>query len=338
MFQFWRRSAIPDGQFSRATIENLEGRRLLSAGPTAAGLHLSVPRHLTAVATQQINLDLGVVGPDIPTGSMALSVVWGEGKSALRQDAFLSGNGDGTNDVFTVNPTNLGAGVHKMRLTISIDGTVAASVSRPVRFLPHSANGLALWSVAGMQFTGIVGYLDRPLASDELLSINWGDGTVDNISSTQTSPDNRTAVVASHTYTRTADYVLSVVRGNVVGPFQGRANYAENVIVSTMHVPTAVPPSSNGLELQAVSGKALSHTLGFLDVSPANNRSYWVEWGDGTHEDIATQPTPDNRLAFLGAHTYAQPGTYVVTGSFNVIDPLPTASPSSFTTLVHVHR
>jgi hypothetical protein len=237
MFPFFRPKPVAATRRPPVFVENLEQRRLLSADHIAAGLQLNVPRHPTTVATQQTNIDLGTVGPEVPPGSfIGLSVRWGRGKSTVRQDAYLTSNLDGTSELYTVSPPNLGAGVHTMRLTMSVDATVVATLSRQVRFLPHSANGLALQAVAGKPFSGPVGYLDRPLASDEVLSIAWGDGTADTVTSTQTTADNRNAVDGSHTYAQKGNYVISVTRSNVVPPGSARAVHIENVIVTTMHV------------------------------------------------------------------------------------------------------
>lgn len=231
-----------------AICESLEDRRLLSAAGHSAGLKLHRAAPLSTVQGDMIgSVEVATVsgpaitafndnwkGPGIGIGgpSLQASVRWGSGKPV--EGYFVTTDSQDTLQIYSGN-TLIGPGVHPLHITIQNNGKTVASLSENITVLPRSDFGVALHAVAGQPFSGTVGYIPQQLEAGQLLSVNWGDQTIDP-ASTQVIPwiTEGFAVQSTHTYAHPGNYVIEVVLENQ-GSLNG-ADYFRTVIVSTITV------------------------------------------------------------------------------------------------------
>ena len=173
--------------------------------------------------------------------------------------------------------------------------TVDAPSNTPPVLSVDAPHGLS----EGTGFTLTGGFVD-PNADSWVLSINWGDGTTDEL-----NPAQAGGFSAPHTYADNGTFTITVAIDD------GTATDRLEVFgVDVANLPPAVTVQADTSNLDATLA------LGLTDPG-ADQLSVTVNWGDGTVESVpsasgapaSNAPTSERRTA---AHAYAAGGDYEV--------------------------
>jgi len=122
------------------------------------------------------------------------------------------------------------------------------------------------------------------------LSLNWGDGTVDDVTGLTS---------ATHTYGAFGTYTIEITATNVVG--SGTADVALDFTATPAPTVTVGNPTINDLDVSFTIGNTAGSTN--IVFTPECSRII-VDWGDGVIDEI---------FSAAAAHSYTQAGTYTVT-------------------------
>ena len=149
--------------------------------------------------------------------------------------------------------------------------------------------------------------------------MQWGDGTTSAGTIVPWQIDGpgkgKFAILGAHTYARAGSYLVTV-----------RISYADDSSPAVAHAVDAVadaPLSAQGTSMAAVEASAFAGTVAsFKDANPAARAEDFtatIQWGDGTTstgivvlDQVADRVVP-GRFIVLGAHAYADEGSYPVT-------------------------
>lgn len=125
------------------------------------------------------------------------------------------------------------------------------------------------------------------------VSLDWGDGTVDDISANPNGTYN-------HTYATTGNYTIAITATSIAGS----ANDDVALAFTDVPAPTVTfnTPQLSGNTVTVSIGSVASN----LVVTPSCVRVI-IDWGDGTIDEVTGQTT--------ASHTYAAAGDYTVTAT-----------------------
>ena len=122
------------------------------------------------------------------------------------------------------------------------------------------------------------------------LSLDWGDGTVDDVTGLTS---------ATHTYGAFGTYTIEITATNIVG--SGTADVALDFTATPAPTVTVGNPTINDLDVSFTIGNTAGSTN--IVFTPECSRII-VDWGDGVIDEI---------FSAAAAHSYTQAGTYTVT-------------------------
>ncbi len=122
------------------------------------------------------------------------------------------------------------------------------------------------------------------------LSLDWGDGTVDDVTGLTS---------ATHTYGAFGTYTIEISATNIVG--SGTADVALDFTATPAPTVTVGTPTINDLDVSFTIGNTAGSTN--IVFTPECSRII-VDWGDGVIDEI---------FSASAAHSYTQAGTYTVT-------------------------
>lgn len=121
------------------------------------------------------------------------------------------------------------------------------------------------------------------------LSLDWGDGTVDDVTGLTS---------ATHTYGAFGSYTIEITATNIVG--SGTADVALDFTATPAPTVTVGTPTINDLDVSFTIGNTAGSTN--IVFTPECSRII-VDWGDGVIDEI---------FSAGAAHSYTQAGTYTV--------------------------
>ena len=178
----------------------------------------------------------------------------------------------------------------------------------PINDLPEIAS-LSLTPVIDENESAelMVQFVDADLLDEHTVRIDWGDGTVDNVtlavgerefSSAHPYLDDGPSGIATHEYT------VSVTVSDEL------ADDSESAVVTVSNLAPLVDPIVGPTPGPGVVGQTLAFSAGFSD--PGTLDTHEVEWDFGDGTVIPFQST-DVAGALAPTHVYAAAGTFVVT-------------------------
>ena len=169
-----------------------------------------------------------------------------------------------------------------------------------------TAKGTYIDPPEGQSFSGVVATFtdsyEFSQESDFLTQINWGDGSADSYGYVSDQGNGSYQITGTHTYMdegthTTTVTVTDVLSGNVCA-------------VNGTIVVTDAPIELNTVAVDAVAGQSFTALLGsYGPAEPDDPPTVSIDWGDGTSAGSGIV----SQTSILGAHTYALPGSYVIT-------------------------
>jgi len=321
--------------------EPLESRALMAISSSTGAFVVNAVEG-QAMSPQQVALFTINDSATDQTGRLTASIDWGDGNFSPGTISFLNGASGASNYKVTGNnPSSYAEDKDytvKVMLNEYTDNTklvllgaqqtvidTAAVTDAPLVAGPI----VALTPTEGVPLTNVklATFTDTDpggkLGEYTIVSIDWGDGTVDvapvnGTAGTVTQPGgagNPFEVHGTHTYTAPGKYAMSIVVRDVEdihSPLSGTR--AQVTIASTVATPnvtvadaplTGTPAVFNATEGTAASGPV----AGFTDADPNAQTSDFVatiDWGDGSPIDNGAMITKDGKGGFTvnGGHLY----------------------------------
>jgi RHS repeat-associated protein len=321
---------------ARAVVESLERRVFLNASPTAT-LDSGNPSPVNLGDTIQVNLEANVDFGDTIDGWV---VNFGDG-STPDELAAASSTSD-THSYSHDGPYTITANVLEHQGTgvdgdndFDDDGTgvgcstvvtvVDPNYSAPTVNLTPSGSPTAWATPATLDLSATYSGGDSDYHVVNQFTIDWGDGTVENL-----GPTSSNAGEYNHTY-------------HSAGSFDVTASATDEVGTSSTFGPTTIivgatpvtPPSltiSNATAVAASVGWPVTvngvATYSAHDPDQGSLVSFLVNWGDGNTETITTGISGNSGVLH---HTYTSAGTFSITATTTDNYSTPQTSPTSNT-------
>jgi hypothetical protein len=310
VLHWWRKREKrkrPRERGCRPRVEHLEQRCLLSltgkGTPFKPVESLSIT-HIVGTFTDSNTSD--------PASNFSATIDWGDGGTS-------NGTVGGGNGTFTVTGTHTYADEGSLSvlvtLTQTIGGNASATANSTANISEHdtlTANPVTFTPVENQSFTGTVAtFTDTDTANtagDFTATINWGDGSSDN--GTVTNSKGTYTVTGTHTYTDDGAFSATVtLTDDGTGTAAGTAN-------STAAVADG-DGSAQGTAITATEGTAFTGTVAtFSDadsLDAASDLTATIIWGDGNTSAGSVSGSASSGFTVTGSNTYADDGSFTAT-------------------------
>jgi hypothetical protein len=285
----------------------LLGDNLLKVTPTA---NLLSPIEGVATTFPVLATFTDPGGAD-PANGYTVTINWGDG-------ATTAGTVNGSGGLFTISGSHTYTEEGSFSPVISVvdaDGAVGqATASITAADAPLTATAVALSPVEGLAFSGTVAtFTDaNPGATldDFGATIVWGDGNTNQGTISFDAVNKRYVVSGTNTYGDEGTYTLRVTITDVGGA-------APAVTTKQVAVSDALLSNGTGLTFTPIEGSGFSGPVAtFTDANPnatAGDFTATIDYGDASGTVSTTvKAAGGGRFSVLGAHTYAEEGTYPI--------------------------
>jgi hypothetical protein len=201
-----------------------------------------------------------------------------------------------------------------------------ASLNLPATHATASAvkivAGPALHAMAGVPFSGVVGFYATPVLDPPLkfaATINWGDGTTSTATLKYGTHDKVFGLIisGSHTYAKIGKYAaMTTLVKEAISPTSTLPKAIVEKIVDQVVVEAK---TVSGPTLNLTAGTPFNGKVGFFAtpvLDPPLKYAATINWGDGkTTKATLTygMQGKSSGLIISGSHTYASAGKYTVT-------------------------
>jgi hypothetical protein len=258
-----------------------------------------------------------------PAADFTATITWGDGTTTT-----VSGASGGivalSNGNFAVDAGHTYAEEGNFTLAVQVrdDGGASASAARRLSVADAALASLGLVNPHATEGKGtgtftVATFIDHnaaAAATDFTAVVRWGDGTTSTVtgSGIVALGGGRFAVLASHTYTESGSYTLSVQALD-----DGGASLAASLTLSVADAALASLSVQNP-HATAGHGTGTFTVATFHDnnlAAPTTDFTAVITWGDGT---TTTVPSADvvslgnGNFAVRSDHTYATAGTYTL--------------------------
>jgi hypothetical protein len=181
------------------------------------------------------------------------------------------------------------------------------TVSVPVQSVPSQnpapVPGGVVSAVAGVEWSGHLGFWVEPLSPVDHVTVDWGDGTSAALATISTDGE---LVYANgvHTYAQQGTYTVTTswfFAANLTTP-------SVNTTLAAVAAPAVATPSA--APATAVAGSSLQ--VGWSATLPTESTAPTVviHWGDGTHSGASATLSSTGQADVADAHVYRKAGVY----------------------------